>query len=205
MTYKMIKITETEKYIIHDALENLNTQQIEKSILNISGKIPDKNISLELINDLNNKNRKEYISYDNYIYHKKYDKYDCVKYNIIDEKQKKYFNMLYIQCCSWLIDEIENMIANIVNCEINNNYEYKKIYDNNNITNIMMMSLLKSYNDVKYTYCKIVVDTWFSKKMILPYDYVKDIVNKKGYDIYINTTDEKIELIIKITKKRERE
>jgi hypothetical protein len=124
----MTKITETENYIIHDALENLNTQQIEKSILNISDKIPDKNISFELINDADNKNWKEYKSYDNYIYHKKYDKHDCVKYNIIDNKQKNSYNMMYIQCCGWLIDEIENIIANIINCEINNNYKYKKIY-----------------------------------------------------------------------------
>lgn len=189
-------ITQTENFIITDTISSLSNKEIENSIINISKKLPDKNTTINLINDTKTKNWREYINYDTYIYHTKYDTYNNEIYNNMKYNFDGYSNLVYIKSCAWLLDECEKIIKNIVN---NQKYEYKKIY-NQNLELYEYCALINHY-DVNYD----VMLNWEENKKQLPFNLVKSILEKKGYEIMFSEDNAKFYLEIKLNKKRERE
>lgn len=193
----MMNITETDSYLIYKALDNLDNDKLVNSVVNVSEKIPNKNIVEDLINDTENKNWKEYIGYDNYVYHTKYDKYDNqYKYN--DEK----YNFLYLKCCGFLLDEIEKMIKEIVNCE--NNVMYcKKQYTKIDFCTIDQTSFIRNNNKTKFEFLNDVLLKWDNEKKVYPFNFVKNIIEQKGYEFDISENSDYYELTLKINEKRE--
>jgi hypothetical protein len=191
--------TETERQILYESVNTMNNKDLENSIEHISNKIPNKYIVSDLINDPENKNWKEYVGYDNYVYHTKYDKYD----NECKYSNEKY-NFLYLKCCGFLLDEIENMIKNIVNSETNI-MSCKKKYNKINFCGIEQISFISNSKTTKYDYLNDVLLKWDTENKIYPFNFVKNIIEKKGYDLSISENLDYYEFVIKINEKRERE
>lgn len=189
-------VSDTEKIIITSAMKELTNENIENSIADIAKKLPDKNIALNLMNNEEIKNWKEYINYDTYEYHTKYDEFENEIYNNIKMDFDGYSNLIYIKSCSWLLDECEKIIKNMVNYQ---KYDCKKIY-NKNLILYEYCALVNNY-DEKYE----VICNWKENKKHLPYNIIKNILETKGYNMLILEDSINFYLELKLNKKRERD
>lgn len=200
----MDKPTGIENYLMLDGFKNLTNKHLEDSIINVSNIIPDKNTVTELITDIKQKNWKEYISYDNYVYHKKYDTIEIKKYEIINKHNDDKYNFLYVQCCALLLTEIESIIKSIVNEEnLNNNHSKTKIYYKKSIMCKMYIAMLQKQPDTSEIHCIYeILEIWFKDQKTRPFDFVKKIIVDKGYDLYVNETEDSYELTVNINTNR---
>lgn len=172
---------EIEKYVTHNAINKLNIADIKDSVASVCAIIPDKNTVKRLMDDPENKNWDECVTYDMIIYHKKSDKYDSkLEFNHDNN------NLTYLRCCCFLLDEIRYMINNIINDESNISHCSKKYY----------RASLQYFERIAFS---------DNDDRDNPYYYVKNIMEQKGYELYLFKNKDYCELTIKINDKRERE
>jgi hypothetical protein len=199
---QMNKPNTTFLYTICGIMENGTDDNIKNNIVKSMNKIPDVSIVNKLLAN------KE--TYDEYAK----TKYDNIKYEYADWAILK-----YVEGCSWLIDEMELLIKNMVNSyETNISKEYVfELNPNNFLDKTYANMIILTHNTPLYLYisCLGFVNTelnvlWNELEYELPYDLIKNNMNKKGYILDLthrfNDTNKEHEytINIKTSKKRER-
>lgn len=200
MTLAKINLNDVEYNILLETLSYVNNNAVENSVKLLSNIIPDTKTSIDMIEDDNNKNWDEYVSYYEYTYHRKYDKHDNNKYDNFKIKDSGVNNMIYIKSCGVLLNFIERMIRNMVNYE---KYNQVENIDIDNACPYLCFSLIENYHEKTPMY---IIEQWMQEKKTLPYQLIKHVISEKGYDFNIKKKNNIWTLELSISnKKRQRE
>lgn len=168
--YNNLQNTETFANILYNVTKDLSSQTISKNIIKLTETIPTSDIANKLMAEPNIKDK--YIGYDQYEIHNKYKKYKQDIQN--DIEFIGYAKIQYINVCSWLIDEIEKLICDIVNT---NKHTLDKFYYTDNY--IDNLALTTDTNDP-------IITAWINMKLELPFSLITNIMLNKGFYISVN-------------------
>ncbi|ATZ80558.1 hypothetical protein BMW23_0511 [Bodo saltans virus] len=184
-------------------LNKVTHNEIFDGVNKLTQIIPNSEIVNELINNPENKKSKICVAYDEYIYHDKYENFDAIKFDNLRNEFDNNAKYVYIEICSWLLNEVESMIRVMTNDKMHKNIVTKK-YDEHYETKLGFITKDNFYFSLPETAIE-----WNELQLLYPFDVIKKQIELKGYTLKLlsDKTNERqpYTLELSILNKRPRE